>query len=222
VRNGIGEPGASAQASPVRGRPSRRTWSRIEAVLAVSLVVLFGIAVAVGKLQKGRHASLVHSFAGNLIVNRTFSEPLSPWVPYPTTRAGRVRGRVGEVRLEATRHTTYGILQSGIVNPVQGETYEFSAWLRGSASTLGKRVTVELDEQKFDAAVTGGPMQRFAKTKARFSRGWRKVVARGRVRQTDVTLNAYIFVEHNIRPGDAFYAKKPRLVRLGSRDRSGK
>src|SRR3712207_2468725 len=73
----------------------------------------------------------------NLLPNPSFEEGIRPWEPNGSAALLQLTNRFAKVGRTALRVTSkdvaaYGIQNIGaVVNPVRGDLYEFSAWVKG-------------------------------------------------------------------------------------------
>jgi hypothetical protein len=204
------------------GRRSRR-WC-----VAVPLLLL----LLAGCSDAGRYANTVptttvptttvptvvlqRSDAANYIPDGSFEHGLWIWQPYQSAIVRRVprgahRGRFDvSVRLAGTTAKPFGIWAPQVVaNPVRGDRFSFSVWLRPAQVSVGHRITLELNE----SGGTREPLATAVKTFV-FAPGWRRYAIVGTVHSRGRTsLAAFVFEQESIAAGDAFFVDDVRLVK---------
>jgi len=142
---------------------------------------------------------------GNFLPNPGFEQGLSDWAAYGQSHLGlsakaRHSGRVGLV-LQAVTAQPYGVYDPGVIGyPGGGDRFVFSAWVRGTPTTIGKFVTLQVNGRMASGASTVLVVKYTRMTDA-----WVHPRVSFRTPGGFVAADAFVLLERSVAVGDSVY-----------------
>lgn len=188
--------------------------------LELSLSALLVLTMAVPIVVAARRETLANTSSapklqrGNLLPNPGFETDVRYWGSYtlvPVSRTTTVRwagDAAGRVTAAGPAAAPYGAYTIGVGEPVAGDRYTFSIWVKGTRATIGKPATIALE-----AGGEGGG-EIVASNSAILTGSWQLLSASGVVRRPARTaVIVRVFMSQTVALGDTVFLDRATVSR---------